>query len=118
MMKTILTAATVAALLGPASNLVIAGEQDAKAGEELFNFHGCANCHGAAGNSPVSKMVPHLAGKPADELYSKASKILAGEGESEEAKLMHAAVYSPASCNAPPTADQVKTITQWLSAQQ
>lgn len=118
MMKTILTAATVVAFLGPASNLVIAEEQDATAGEELFKFHGCANCHGESGKQPISKMVPELAGKPADDLYSKASKILAGKGDSEEAKLMHAAVYSPASCNAPPTADQVKTITQWLSAQQ
>jgi mono/diheme cytochrome c family protein len=118
MTKSILTAVTVVTYFAFAPAVALAEEQDAKAGEELFKFHGCANCHGESGKQPISKMVPELAGKPADDLYSKASKILAGKGDSEEAKLMHAAVYSPASCNAPPTADQVKTITQWLSAQQ
>jgi cytochrome c553 len=83
--------------------------------EELFQFHGCINCHGADGKAPVSKVVPKLAGKPADELYDKATKILSGEGATEEAKLMHAAFYAASNCNAPPTDEHVKSITAWLA---
>ncbi|WP_200347058.1 c-type cytochrome [Halochromatium glycolicum] len=103
-----------------ASQTTVKAEEDSLQGQQgadLFKFHGCVNCHGADGKSPVSKMVPELAGKPAGELYSKATKILSGEGESDEAKLMHAAFYSPSSCDAPPTDAQIKSITAWLAAQ-
>ena len=86
-----------------------------KSGSELFDFHGCVNCHGAEAKNPVSKVVPSLAGEPADELYVKAKKILSGEGASEEAKIMHAAFYSPAQCDAPPTDEELHAITQWVS---
>jgi mono/diheme cytochrome c family protein len=89
----------------------------ASSGQRLFEFHGCANCHGAGGKEPVSKVVPALAGKPGDELYEKATQILSGDADTEEAKLMHAAVYSAASCNAPPTDAEVKSITAWLATQ-
>lgn len=84
-------------------------------GAELFNYHGCINCHGAEARNPVSKVVPNLAGKPADELYQQAKKILGGGGSTEEAKIMHAAFYSPAQCDAPPTDEEIQAITVWLS---
>lgn len=86
------------------------------AGENLFKFHGCVNCHGADGKNPVSKMVPELAGMPASEIYSNASKILGGKGTTEESKLMHAAFYSPASCDAPPSSEHLRSIARWLSS--
>ena len=86
-----------------------------KNGSELFDYHGCVNCHGAEAKNPVSKVVPKLAGEPADELYVKAKKILSSEGASEEAKIMHAAFYSPAQCDAPPTDEELHAITQWVS---
>ncbi|MBK1618267.1 c-type cytochrome [Lamprobacter modestohalophilus] len=116
MKHTALTASLLTLLLS-AHAVVQAEDANEDAGAELFKFHGCVNCHGADGKSPVSKMVPELAGKPADELYSKATKILAGEGSNDEAKLMHAAFYSPSSCDAPPNDEQVKSITEWLSMQ-
>ncbi len=94
-----------------------AEEASGPSGQELFKYHGCVNCHGADGKSPVSKLVPELAGKPADELYENAIKILSGEGGTEESKLMHAAFYSPSNCDAPPTDEQVKSITAWLATQ-
>jgi cytochrome c553 len=94
-----------------------AEESGDMSGPDLFKFHGCVNCHGADGKSPVSKLVPELAGKPADELYDKATKILSGEGGTEESKLMHAAFYSPSNCDSPPTDEQVKAITAWLATQ-
>jgi len=97
--------------------LAVADPPAGQSPQQLFEFHGCVNCHGAAGKEPVSKLVPKLAGKPASELYDKATKILSGQGGTEEAKLMHAAVYSPASCNAPPNDADVKTITSWLAEQ-
>ncbi|WP_296900474.1 c-type cytochrome [Thiohalocapsa sp.] len=100
-----------------ASAASLAEEASDQSGQELFKFHGCANCHGADGKSPVSKLVPELAGKPADELYANATKILSGEGTSEESKLMHAAFYSPSNCDSPPTDEQVKLITGWLATQ-
>jgi mono/diheme cytochrome c family protein len=95
----------------------VAEESAATSGQDLFQFHGCINCHGADGKSPVSKLVPELAGKPADELYDKATTILSGKGTTEESKLMHAAFYSPSNCDAAPTDEQVKAITAWLATQ-
>ena len=91
--------------------------REASSGQHLFEFHGCGNCHGTGGKNPVSKIVPVLAGKPGDELHEKATQILSGDASSDEAKLMHAAVYSAASCNAPPTDAEIKAITSWLAAQ-
>jgi cytochrome c553 len=84
-------------------------------GSELFSYHGCINCHGAEASDPVSKMVPTLAGKPADQLFSKAKKILSGEAASKESEIMHAAFYSPTNCDAPPTDEEIRMITTWLS---
>ena len=92
-------------------------EAGASSGQQLFEFHGCVNCHGAGGKQPVSKVVPELAGKPGADLYQKATQILSGEASSEEAKLMHAAVYSAASCNAAPTDAEIQSITAWLATQ-
>ena len=95
------------------STPVLAG--DMKSGSELFESFGCINCHGADAKNPVSKVVPSLAGKPADELFDKARKILSGEGSTEESKIMHAAFYSPSQCDSPPTDAELKNITTWIS---
>jgi cytochrome c553 len=84
-------------------------------GSTLFEHHGCVNCHGAEAKNPVSKVVPTLAGKPADELFDKAKKILGGEGATKESQIMHAAFYSPSQCDAPPTDAELKQITAWLA---
>jgi cytochrome c553 len=87
-------------------------------GKELFEYHGCINCHGAGAKAPISKMVPKLAGKPQDELFKKAKKILSGEGDTEESKVMHAAFYSPAQCDVPPDDAELKAITTYISSVQ
>ncbi|MES9957671.1 MAG: c-type cytochrome [Sedimenticola sp.] len=84
-------------------------------GSELFTHHGCVNCHGNEAKDPISKVVPTLAGKPADELFVKAKKILSGEGSSKESQIMHAAFYSPSQCDNPPTDAELKSITNWIS---
>lgn len=89
--------------------------EGSKSGSELFKYHGCVNCHGEEAKNPVSKVVPELAGIPADELFSKAKKILSGEGESKESGIMHAAFYSPSACDMPPTDEELKVITAWAS---
>jgi cytochrome c553 len=85
-------------------------------GKELFEFHGCINCHGAEAKEPISKKVPKLAGKPETELYTKAKKILSGKGTTEESKLMHAAFYSPAQCDVPPDDKELRQIASYLAA--
>ncbi len=94
------------------ANPILAGE---KTGPNLFRFHGCINCHGAEGKRPVSKVIPELAGKPADELYNKAKIILSGEASTKESHIMHAAFYSPQQCDHPPTNEELRAITKWLS---
>jgi cytochrome c553 len=94
-----------------------ATERGQLGGSELFAYHGCANCHGADGKSPKSKLVPKLAGKPADKLFEKAQKILKGEDLSDEALLMHSAVGYSQSCDSPPTDPELKSITAWLATQ-
>jgi cytochrome c553 len=94
---------------------LIAETAFARKGEVLFSYHGCVNCHGAEGKKPVSDVVPSIAGKPADRLFGKAKVILTGEGATQESQLMHAAFYSPAQCDAPPSDDDPRVITEWIS---
>ena len=115
-MKTREIAAGLAGLVLASAGVSVLAEASQPA-EKLFESHGCINCHGAQGKAPVSKLVPELAGKPADELYSKATDILHGKNMTDEAKLMHAAIFSPANCNAPPSDETMKSITDWLASQ-
>ena len=84
-------------------------------GSSLFEYHGCINCHGADAKNPVSNVAHSLAGKPADKLYAKARKILSGRGGTKEARMMHAAFYSPSQCDSPPTNAELQSITTWIS---
>jgi len=93
---------------------VLAGEKQ-QSGSERFTYHGCSNCHGAESKKPVSKVVPVLAGKPADELFDKSKKILTGETVGKESGIMHSAFYSPSQCDSPPTDEELHKITAWLS---
>jgi cytochrome c553 len=90
-----------------------AAEQD---GKQLFEYHGCINCHGADAKAPISKVVPTLAGKPQQELFEKAKTILSGEGKTKESQIMHAAFYSPAQCDMPPTDVELTAITTYIAS--
>ena len=109
-------ASAVIAAVALCGSPVIASEKENQ-GEDLFAYHGCIQCHGDSGKNPTSKVVPKIGGLPTDEIVTKAKKILSGEGGSDEAKLMHAALYSPSQCDAPPTDEELQTIASWLSAQ-
>ncbi len=111
MKKTNITVSMV--LFGFMTGPVAAGEK--LSGPELYKFHGCINCHGAEAKKPVSKVVPVLAGKPADELFDKSKKILTGETVGKESGIMHSAFYSPSQCDSPPTDEELHEITVWLS---
>jgi len=89
--------------------------QSGQDGKQLFEYHGCINCHGAEAKAPISKIIPKLAGKPQKELFTKARKILSGQGASKESEIMHAAFYSPAQCDMPPTDAELTAITTYLS---
>ena len=109
-MKTKTSIALIAAML-------VAGTVHAeKDGKELFEYHGCINCHGAEAKAPISKVIPKLAGKPQDELFQKAKKILSGEGSSKESEIMHAAFYSPAQCDVPPDDAELTAITTYIAS--
>ncbi|MCA1790182.1 MAG: c-type cytochrome [Thioalkalivibrio sp.] len=111
---TALAMALGVALMG-ATSFNIAADRAQMEGEHLFAFHACINCHGAQGNEPISRLVPKLAGKNADELLTNAMKILRGQTDSEEAKLMKSAVAYSQTCDAPPTEAEFKKITDWLA---
>lgn len=99
------------------TTMAIAGLAHAgKDGKELFEYHGCINCHGAEAKAPISKVIPKLAGKPQDELFEKAKKILAGEGDTKESEIMHAAFYSPAQCDVPPDDAELAAITTYIAS--
>jgi len=112
--STALALALGVALMG-ATTFSVAADRAQMDGEKLFAFHACSNCHGAQGNEPVSRLVPKLAGKNADELLTNAMKILRGETDSEEAKLMKSAVAYSQACDAPPSEAEIKKITDWLA---
>ena len=97
--------------------LAIAGDREKLSGEALFEFHGCVNCHGAEGENPVTKKVPEIGGKEADFIYAEALKILSGERETDESKLMHSALSYQSSCDYPPTNVEIRKIGEWLAGQ-
>jgi cytochrome c553 len=111
---TALAMALGVALMGVTSSTV-AAERAQMEGEHLYAFHSCINCHGTQGNEPVSRLVPKLAGMKADEIVTNAMKILRGETDSEEAKLMKSAVAYSQACDAPPTEAEIKKIADWLA---
>jgi cytochrome c553 len=87
------------------------------AGDQLFEFHGCVNCHGAQGKKPITKKVPAIGGKEEAFIYKEATDILAGKRTSEEAKLMHSALSYHQACDAPPSDAEIKKIAVWLANQ-
>ncbi|MFO7696063.1 MAG: hypothetical protein R6X16_02770 [Anaerolineae bacterium] len=117
MVKSTALAVTLGVALMGVASFTVAADRAEMEGEHLFAFHSCINCHGAQGNEPVSRLVPKLAGKNADELLTNAMKILRGETDSEEAKLMKSAVAYSQACDAPPTEGEFKKITDWLATQ-
>jgi cytochrome c553 len=86
-------------------------------GEQIFNFHACVNCHGAQGKNPVSRLVPKIGGMPAAEIQENATRILRGETDSEEAKLMHTAMAYSQACDSPPNEAEIQKIAEWLATQ-
>ena len=116
---------TATTLLGVLTTFVLVGaapiasatERSQLDGAQLFTYHACVNCHGEQGKHPKSKIVPKLAGKPADKLFNRVTKILAGEDLTDESMLMHAAIGYHQSCDAPPSEAELRAITQWLAAQ-
>ena len=109
-MKHVLSSIVIASTLCAGPAIASSG------GEELFRYHGCINCHGAGAKAPISKVIPKLAGEPQDELFEKAKKILSGEGATEESEIMHAAFYSPAQCDMPPTDAELTAITMYIAS--
>jgi cytochrome c553 len=117
MFQNVLLPAAFAVTLVTVSPFAWSTDRPELQGEQLFIYHGCVNCHGTAGKDPSSKLVPKIGGLEADEILTKAQKILRGEGESEEAKLMHSAVAYSQSCDAPPTEPELQKIATWLALQ-
>lgn len=115
MLKHKLLVLTVGAAFMGASAVAGAVDRAQMGGEQLFNFHACTNCHGAEGKNPVSRLVPKIGGMEAAEIQDKAMKILRGETDSEEAKLMKSAVAYSQACDAPPSAAEIEKIAAWLS---
>jgi cytochrome c553 len=115
MLKSTFSAIVLGAAFMAASSATLAVDRAAMGGEQLFTFHACVNCHGAGGNDPVSRLVPKLAGKNSDELLTSAMKILRGETDSEEAKLMKSAVAYSQACDAPPSEAEIQKIVEWLA---
>lgn len=100
-----------------ATDIQTTGNRHQMAGGQLFEFHGCVNCHGAKGRNPVTKKVPQIGGKDSAFIYQEATAILAGKRDSEDAKLMHSALSYHASCDAPPTDAELRSIASWLAKQ-
>lgn len=100
-----------------AADIQTTGNRHQLGGGQLFEFHGCINCHGAKGRNPITKKVPAIGGKDSAYIYKEATDILAGKRASEEAKLMHSALSYHASCDAPPNDGEIKKIAAWLAKQ-
>jgi cytochrome c553 len=122
-MRATLTIATsslgilLAAVTAQAADIQTTGNRHQMGGDQLFEFHGCVNCHGAKGRSPITKKVPQIGGKDSAYIYKEATDILAGRRDSEDAKLMHSALSYHAACDAPPTDAEVRSIATWLAKQ-
>ena len=109
--------ALLTAVAVQAADIQTTGNRHQLSGDQLFEFHGCVNCHGAKGRNPITKKVPAIGGKDSAYIYKEATDILAGRRESEDAKLMHSALTYHASCDAPPTDAEIRSIATWLAMQ-
>jgi rhodanese-related sulfurtransferase len=105
--------------LASALPVQVKAEEDVIAARSLFNTLGCASCHGENGTEPVSRYVPVLKGKSEDYLYDTATKIFSGDTGSVQSTFMHTQFcigQKPIEgCYTPPTDDQLRVITSWLS---
>jgi cytochrome c553 len=100
-----------------ATDIQTTGNRHQLTGGQLFEFHGCVNCHGVKGRNPITKKVPAIGGKDSAYIYKEATDILAGRRDSEDARLMHSALSYHASCDAPPTDAELRSISTWLALQ-
>jgi len=91
---------------------VLAMDSD-KEGARLYIYHSCNACHGTEGRTPMKEGIPSLAGKPANRLFDTAWAILNGKGSSKKSQTMHEAFSQ---CDEPPTREELRQITGWLSA--
>ena len=112
------TFVSVSTLLILTSSTLVSADRAAMQGEQLFNYHGCVNCHGDQGLNPTSTLVPKIGGLEESEILVRSQKILRGETDSEEAKLMKSAIAYSQSCDAPPTEAELQQIAAWLALQQ
>lgn len=85
-------------------------------GETLFRQYGCITCHGEQAKDPASEIIPVLAGRSEQYVFSKARKILAGEGETRGAKIMHEHFYSSAQCDAAPNDAVLSSIAAYIAS--
>jgi len=110
---------TLAANVASAAD-VPAGDAAPDPGQELFERHGCTNCHGADGIHPESKYVPILRGKSSDYLYRHASRIFDGEHASDKTVFMHdqfcIGQVQEEGCYPPPSAQDLRIIADWLGS--
>jgi rhodanese-related sulfurtransferase len=93
---------------------------DRPSGQQLFEKHGCTNCHGSEGIHPTSKYAPVLKGKPADYLYRNALAIFGGDTKSSKTRFMHdqfcIGEEQEEGCYPPPLAADLRVIADWLGA--
>jgi rhodanese-related sulfurtransferase len=89
-------------------------------GKQLFEKHGCTNCHGKEGVHPTSKYVPVLQGKPTDYLFENAQAIFSGLHKSSKTRFMHdqfcIGEVQEEGCYPPPTSADLQAIAEWLGA--
>jgi rhodanese-related sulfurtransferase len=92
--------------------------EETPAGQELFQKHGCTNCHGADGVHPTSRYVPILRGKPAGYIFENASAIFSGQHKSEKTHFMHDQFCigdaKEEGCYPAPNQADLRLIADWL----
>jgi cytochrome c553 len=79
-LRTVVKAASAAAVLGAFVAFNPANAADAGNGKVLADAHNCAACHGAKLNNPVSPEYPKLAGQHADYIYWALRQYQMGSG--------------------------------------
>jgi len=120
-MKYLILTATL--LSFPVVSLLAAAEvSDQPTGRELFQKHGCTNCHGPEGVHPESKYAPVLRGKSPDYLFEQATAIFSDQPGSGKTRFMHEQFCvgetplgdNDEGCYPAPSKTSLRIIADWL----
>lgn len=94
--------------LSLALGLIMLSSQAFSDGAEVYTAKGCAACHGADANTPITPAYPKIAGQSVDYLAQQLKDIKTGDRNNGQSVIMKAIMASVSE-------DDIKVLATYLS---